>query len=63
MAAQGLGSGDFGFAVPAGAPQLGVLPWSNLNQVSITFSAPVQVDAADLRVRGLSVANYPLAPA
>ena len=62
MATRGLGSAGFGFAVPAGAVQLGILPWTNLNQMSITFSTPVQVDAADLRVRGSSVANYAIDP-
>ena len=63
LAAQGLGSATLGFAVPAGADQLDERPWTNLNQVSITFSTDVQVDAADLAIRGVRVANYVLDPA
>jgi ELWxxDGT repeat protein len=56
------GSADSGFAVPAGSTQLVTLPWTNLDRISISFSAPVQVDASDLRVRGVSVADYTLDP-
>jgi hypothetical protein len=37
-----------------------VLPWSNINQVSIAFSENVQADLADLKVAGRTVANYPI---
>jgi hypothetical protein len=53
----GLGSADYGYAVPAGATQPATLPWVNLNRVSIAFSSPVQVDASDLRVRGAGGAD------
>ena len=62
LATQGLGSAQHGFAVPAGAAQLDELPWANLNQVSILFSSDVQVDAGDLAIRGVRVANYALDP-
>jgi hypothetical protein len=62
LAAKGLGSAQYGFAIPA-ADQLDERPWVNLNQVSITFNTNVQVDAADLAVRGVNVANYALDPA
>jgi hypothetical protein len=60
MAAQGLGSAAYGFAVPGGAAQLTVLPWVNLDQVSVTFTADVTVDPVALTIRGASVDNYEL---
>ena len=57
---QEMGSGTFGFAVPDESEQSAILPWVNLDQVSITFTTDVEVDASDLRVRGLNVASYPL---
>jgi hypothetical protein len=62
LAAKSLGSAQFGFAIPA-TDQLDERPWVNVNQVSITFNTDVQVDAADLAVRGVNVANYALDPA
>lgn len=59
MAAAGQGSAQYGYAVPGG-DQLNELPWSNLNRVSITFDQNVQVDQADLGVRGIRVSNYPV---
>ena len=49
----------YGYAIAA-ADQLHVLPWSNINQVSIAFNEDVQVDLADLKVGGVSLANYPV---
>jgi hypothetical protein len=57
LAASGLGSARFGFAVPA-ADELNELPWVNLDRVSITFSAPVRVAADDLVVHGSRVGTY-----
>ena len=57
LAAQGLGSAQYGFEVPA-ATQLTVLPWTNLDRVSITFNQNVTVEQADLAVRGVTVPNY-----
>ena len=62
MAAQGLGSVDYGFAIRDGADQLLTIPWSNVNRVSITFSQDVIVDRDDLEVRGTNVANYAFLP-
>ena len=59
--AQGLGHGDFGYAVGGGAGQLADLPWTNLNRISVSFDADVQVDAGDLSLRGVNIANYPVA--
>ena len=56
----GAGSGAFGYAVPAGAGQLAVLPWGNINQVSVQFNKDVLVLDLDLAVRGVNVAGYPV---
>jgi hypothetical protein len=50
LAAQGLGSATYGFALPA-APAA-PLPWVNVNQVSIAFDRDVTVDQTDLVVTG-----------
>ena len=60
LEAQGLGSADFGYAVPAGVRQLDELPWINLNQISITFSDVVSTELNDLAIRGVNRAEYPL---
>jgi ELWxxDGT repeat protein len=59
----GQGSADYGFSVLGGSRQLDTLPWTNLDRVSITFNSPVRVEASDLRVRGVAVADYALDPA
>ena len=51
LVAEGLG-GPLGFAIPGGAGQRDELPWNNLNRVSITFDQDVNVQQADLVVRG-----------
>ena len=61
LAAQGLGDATYGYAVPAGAAQLAVLPWGSINQVSVRFSRDVLVLDLDLAVRGVNVLNYPVA--
>lgn len=63
LQAQGLGSVDFGYAVPAGGRQLDELPWINLNEISITFSDFVSTELNDLAIRGVNRAEYPLDPA
>ena len=55
---RGTGSATYGYAIPDESEQSDILPWVNLDQVSITFTTDVQVDASDLRVRGLNVASY-----
>ena len=57
LEAQGLGSAQHGYAIPADS-QLIVLPWTNLDRVSITFDQNVTVEQADLAVRGVTVPNY-----
>ena len=58
LAARGQGEAAFGFRVGAGAAQSGMLPWTNLNQVSIRFTENVQADRNDLTVLGANVARY-----
>ena len=53
----GLGSG--GYAIPVGsANQLKTLPWNNIDQICITFSEDVTVQAADLSVSGVNKTAY-----
>jgi hypothetical protein len=58
LAAQGLGDPAFGYAVPAGAAQLGVLPWGNVDRVSIRFNTDVLAVDRDLAVRGTRTTSY-----
>ena len=60
LQSQGLGSNRFGYAIGGGAAQLTPLPWNNVNQISISFSGDVQAEQADLAVRGVNVASYPV---
>jgi hypothetical protein len=57
LQAQGQGSGQYGYAIPATA-QLATLPWANLDRVSVTFDQDVTAHQADLAVRGVTVPNY-----
>jgi hypothetical protein len=59
LQAQGLGDTEFGYAVPGGAAQLDVLPWSNVNQVSVRFDRPVSVSVSNLSVTGAGGVVYP----
>lgn len=54
------GNPTYGYPAQTGVGQLANLPWSNLNRIRIQFTKNVAVDAGDLAVRGLNVANYPL---
>jgi len=42
--------------------QLGNLPWFNINQIVVQFSEEVDVAAGDLRLFGVNVPEYDLAP-
>ena len=54
--------GDAGYSIPTGsAAQTAPLPWNNLNQVVITFSEDVLIDASDLSLSGVNVASYKFA--
>ena len=54
----GAGEPDAGYAVPAGAEQLRVLPWVGLNRVSVRFTQDVTPHLADLAVTGVNNATY-----
>ena len=49
-----LGDSNYGYAVPDGANQLDVLPWT-INRVSVQFNQGVSVQSGDLTVRGVNV--------
>ena len=59
LQSSGAGDAAYGYAVPAGPPQLDTLPWSGLNRVSVRFSRDVIVAEDDLKVVGLHVRSYP----
>lgn len=53
------GLGDHGYAIPVGSSSQSTnLPWSNLDQVSITFSEDVHVQASDLSLSGATNTDY-----
>lgn len=49
---------DLGYLIPGGAAQLDVLPWTNINQIMLTFSEPTVTSLGDLRLRGVNTASY-----
>jgi hypothetical protein len=51
-------SDRFGVPITGGEVQLAALPWSNLNQLSVRFNRDVSLDAADVTLHGLNVADY-----
>ena len=51
------GLGDGGILLADG-PAPDVMPWTNIDQVSINFSVDVEIVQADLSLRGVNVANY-----
>jgi hypothetical protein len=59
LQAGGLGSVDFGYAIPP-TDVLHYLPWSNINKVSLRFDRDVQgrVGQTDLSLKGVKVAQY-----
>ncbi len=51
--------GDEGYSIPLGSSaQTQALSWENINQIKITFSEDVNVDAADLSLSGVNNATY-----
>lgn len=51
--------GTKGFAIADGsADQLKTLPWSNLDELSITFDQDVHIDSSDLAVSGVNTTQY-----
>jgi hypothetical protein len=59
LGARNLGDATYGYQIPAGANQLDVLPWA-INQVSVKFNQSMSVQQADLAIRGVNTANYPI---
>jgi hypothetical protein len=58
LAQTGQGSPAYGYSIPIGQAQLTPLPWSNLNQISITFDQPVSLEPTDLTITGLATPSY-----
>ena len=50
--------GDGGYAIPTGSSQLRDLPWTNLNEILVQFSQPVNVTSSDLTLNGVNVPSY-----
>jgi hypothetical protein len=51
-------TGITGYTIPSGPTQSTVLPWSGINQISITFSEDVEIEGDALVVSGVNTANY-----
>jgi hypothetical protein len=47
-----------GYRIPDGPAQLDVLPWGNVDTISIGFSEDVDVEEGDLALWGVNVADY-----
>lgn len=56
------GLGTNGYSIPVGSSgQAASLTWTNLDQVIITFSKDIEVDAADLSLSGINTTAYQFA--
>lgn len=59
---QGSSSGAEGYSIPTGSSAQSLpLPWTNIDQISITFSEDVNIDAADLALSGVNTTFYDVA--
>jgi hypothetical protein len=58
VSAPGTGDAAFGYEVPTGAGQIGVLPWSNINRISVRFSGPVVALARHLLLPAPDTTDY-----
>lgn len=56
------GSPVQGYTVPKGANQTLALPWSGVNQVSITFDRAVTISNSALAISGVNTASYSVSP-
>lgn len=56
------GSPVQGYTVPKGANQTLALPWSGVNQVSITFDRAVTISNSALAISGVNTASYSISP-
>src|SRR5690606_28438387 len=45
LQANGMGSSEYGYAIPDGLGQLRDLPWSNIDEIALTFSEPIEASA------------------
>jgi hypothetical protein len=59
---EGVADGRFGLRIPSGPDQAAILPPVNIDEVSIRFNEPMDVELADLELRGVNVASYALDP-
>jgi hypothetical protein len=60
LATSGEGDSQLGYRLPAGAPQLAALPWSNINSLSVVFNESVTIDTKN---PGLALIGSPDIPA
>ncbi|MEX2185875.1 MAG: lamin tail domain-containing protein [Pirellulales bacterium] len=56
------GSPVQGYTALKGSQQATAVPWSGVNQVSVTFDRAVTISSNALAIRGLSTANYSVSP-
>jgi hypothetical protein len=61
LAAVGKGDARYGYRIPTWLNQLRTLPWSNLNQISITFNEDVSVTEASLMLAGVNAGDLNIA--
>jgi hypothetical protein len=57
LQAQDLGDATFGYRVPGGPQQLDVLPWSNVDQLTVRFSDDVVIEDAALQYAPVRAAS------
>src|SRR3990172_10213621 len=56
---QSAGLGTDGYKIPVGSTaQAKTLSWLNIDQINITFSEDVDIDAADLSLSGKNTTSY-----
>ena len=67
LATSSQGSATLGYAIPSGAVaafnrntpnQLNTLPWTGMNEVSVSFSEDVNITQSDFALTGVNVASY-----
>jgi hypothetical protein len=52
--------GNRGYRIPTGSPQSKSLSWHNIDQLIITFSSDVNVEASDLSISGVNKTSFPI---
>jgi NPCBM/NEW2 domain/Fibronectin type III domain/Dockerin type I domain len=63
LASSGQGDSQLGYRVPAGANQLGSLPWTNINIITVQFTEDVTINAAQAGLALTGSPDLPAAPA